>query len=670
MPKRPGGLSKKLLLVFLLVGLVPFLLVSLWTYNKARDRMTETVIQYWLVRQARETADRLDAEVREAKALIRSWADDDSLEATLKGLESDPVTAETLDFLTSFLERRRKYRSDLDLLLLVDSKGTILAESWVDRDGVAGRTARLRQQTLQDVLPSSDEREWIELALSPRPTAQAQNIVPITTHDWHLSPLVSKARGESPIDVRESGYPSDTSSYAIGLAGTVRSADRTRAIGALVGIFNWNRVQDIMDDVTRRFQQPDEPGASEARYRSGYPFLFALDFDTIIAHEHRKNIGTSLSRDHHLPDFREKMQKARYGSYGYSYREHPKISGFAWTARPTEEGFGWTVGVGINSDEIYADVLKLRDFMIIAGLLVTALVTLLALLFSHRLTEPILRLTRHTQRLSRGELDTRVDIHTRDEIQMLAESFNRMAADLKESNQKLIHAEKDAAWSEMARQVAHEIKNPLTPIMLSAQHLERAHEDDHPEFGSILKDSVETIIEQCQDLKKIAADFMAFARFPTTDLKAHSVRELVDDSVEIYKGRASNRYEIHNRFDVAPNHRVMVDADQFRRVFLNLFNNAIEAMPDGGTITVTGDIYGSQEVEIRIQDTGLGIAPANRDRLFEPNFSTRTGGTGLGLAMVKRIIDEARGKIRLESDMGKGTTFLIRLPLHVSTDED
>src|SRR5262249_8246490 len=158
------------------------------------------------------------------------------------------------------------------------------------------------------------------------------------------------------------------------------------------------------------------------------------------------------------------------------------ISGFAHTDGPAKGGFGWAVGVGINHSDIYADWFALRDLLAIAALIVTGFVVMMAALFSARPTRPLTRLVGFTESVARGNLDARVRIKTNDEIAVLAEAFNRMTSDLKETNRRLIQAEKDAAWREMARQVAHEIKNPLTPVMLSAQQIEKAIADRHPDM--------------------------------------------------------------------------------------------------------------------------------------------------------------------------------------------
>jgi nitrogen fixation/metabolism regulation signal transduction histidine kinase len=307
---------------------------------------------------------------------------------------------------------------------------------------------------------------------------------------------------------------------------------------------------------------------------------------------------------------------------------------------------------------------KLKNFVIITGLLVTGLVILLAAMFSHRITEPIRRLIGYTVELSKGNLDARVQIHTRDEIAVLADSFNHMAADLKESNRKLIEAEKNAAWSEMARQVAHEIKNPLTPIMLSAQQLERAHKDRHPDFDALLQESVKTIVGQCEDLRKIASDFASYSRFNTSNQTEEALAPVVRKAVELYQSNLAEGMRVEADLRIDDEVLIRMNKDRFHRLLLNLFNNAIEATDGHGLLKVIARILpGRSRVEVLVQDDGKGISEESRLRLFEPYFSTRTGGTGLGLAISKRIVEESGGTIRFESVVGKGTTFTMTFPL-------
>ncbi len=252
----------------------------------------------------------------------------------------------------------------------------------------------------------------------------------------------------------------------------------------------------------------------------------------------------------------------------------------------------------------------------------------------------------------------------------------------------LIRSKKLIAWSELARQVAHEIKNPLTPMKLSAQHLLRAYKDRVDNLDNVIEESVATIIEQIESLRRIAVEFSQFSRLPERKIESVDVNEIVDECLAQYHVTLSNSIEIVKEFeDDLPS--VQVDRDELKRVFINLIDNAIQAMPQGGCLTVTtryakhGKITSEYDfivstrptyerelvnfVEIAFTDTGMGIARENSSRLFEPNFSTRTHGTGLGLTICRGIIEAYGGEIVIESTRGVGTRVRVRIPIDESS---
>lgn len=258
---------------------------------------------------------------------------------------------------------------------------------------------------------------------------------------------------------------------------------------------------------------------------------------------------------------------------------------------------------------------------------------------------------------------------------------------------ELIRSKKLIAWSEMARQVAHEIKNPLTPMKLSAQQLLQAHKDGAGDFDRILEESVATIVDQIESLRRIAVEFSQFSRMPERKPEVSGINEIVEECLSQYERTIRSSVEIRKSLDPS-NPRLVVDRDEVKRVFLNLIENAIQAMPGGGTLEVgsgktprerhtpaTADRVAPRQghrvsassrgsyaarlvryVEISFNDTGLGISAANSQKLFEPNFSTKTQGTGLGLAISKGIMDAYGGEILIESTEHVGTIVRARFP--------
>ena len=677
---RPKGVFAKLVTVFLVIGLVPFLGMEIWTYQTAKERMTATVMGYWLVRLARETAVQLDREVARMRDLVQGWSRDEVFARDIPHCEAEQgaLREAALARLRAYLHNRHKTRREqIDYIFVVDRDGTILADSLAARGG--GWASPLAGRRLEEVIPDSGELAWIRSALeNPAAPGTKPQDGRLSARDWNRSLLLHRARNGLAARLDEEGPSKNPEDYSLGFAGAVSDPTRGETAGVVAVIFNWRRIQGILDDIQRRFAMGDERDQEGRRYDSGYGFLFAGDRRTIIAHKvvpsaglpagHRALLGTDLVADHGLSTFSAAMARREFGHIRYEFPPGTsKISGFAHARGPRQGGFGWYVGVGINDEQIFADVLRLRNLLMVAALIVTGLVILGAAVFSHRITEPITKLIRYTQEVARGNLDARVNVGTRDEIAVLADSFNRMVADLRESNERLIEAEKNAAWQEMARQVAHEIKNPLTPIMLSAQQIRQACRDRHPDQERLVEDSVDSIISQCESLRRIASDFAAFAAFQARPFEETRLDKLLDSILSPYL-RQHQQAGIETSFEnsVPPGTLVRVDADQVGRALLNLLNNALEAMSEKGgrlAIKVTAaEEEGRPVVRIAISDTGRGIPPEDRAHLFEPYFSTRTGGTGLGLAVCKKIVEGHGGRIEVQSRVSRGTTMTVILP--------
>lgn len=224
----------------------------------------------------------------------------------------------------------------------------------------------------------------------------------------------------------------------------------------------------------------------------------------------------------------------------------------------------------------------------------------------------------------------------------------------------LIRSKKITAWAEMARQVAHEIKNPLTPMKLSAQHLQQAWKDRHPKLDQILRESTETIIDRCEALRRIAIEFADYARMPGRKIRTEDLGHLVREARRLY-GDADER---RVTFDVdAPEGSLFtrVDKDEVMRLFINLIENSIQAMPAGGDLAIRA--WGENgHARVSVRDSGQGISPENLGRIFEPSFSTKTGGAGLGLPICRAIMEDYGGSIAIKSEIGRGTTVELTFP--------
>ncbi len=225
-----------------------------------------------------------------------------------------------------------------------------------------------------------------------------------------------------------------------------------------------------------------------------------------------------------------------------------------------------------------------------------------------------------------------------------------------------------AAWAEMARRIAHEIKNPLTPIRLSAEHLRRVHDEGDPRLAATLSRTVETILEQVEALREIASDFSLYARIPVITRRPVSPGRLLAEAVGPYAAAPPDGVVVVQEIpDGLPG--ISVDGGLIRRALVNLLENALHAMPDGGTLRASAHLAsGGREVVLAIADTGEGMDADTRARLFEPYFSTRDAGTGLGLAIARRAVEEHGGRIEVDSEPGRGATFSVVLPVAAGAD--
>jgi signal transduction histidine kinase len=280
---------------------------------------------------------------------------------------------------------------------------------------------------------------------------------------------------------------------------------------------------------------------------------------------------------------------------------------------------------------------------------------------AERIADPVNRLTRATARIARGDLNARIAITSSDELRRLVEAFNTMAAELQHQQGELERTHRLEAWAEMARQVAHEIKNPLTPIQLNAEHLRRVHADRGQPLSPVLEECVATILEQVKLLRQIASEFSSFASSPTARLAPVDIPELVRETIDPYRKGLGDRIEFS--VDVAAGlPPALVDRTLIARSLTNIIENALHAMPGSGALSITArEVDGA--VRIRVSDTGVGMDAEALARAFEPYFSTKSTGTGLGLPIAKRNVELSGGTVSVESERNGGTTVELVLPV-------
>ena len=320
-----------------------------------------------------------------------------------------------------------------------------------------------------------------------------------------------------------------------------------------------------------------------------------------------------------------------------------------------------TVPLALRQHEVEREIDDLDRGIHLAALFFILLGAGIGFSMAERIADPIRQLTRATRHIARGDFDARIAVRSSDELRRLVDAFNGMAAELKAQRNQLEKTHRLEAWAEMARQVAHEIKNPLTPIQLSAEHLRRVHADRGEPMGPILEGCVTSILGQVTLLRQIAAEFSSFASSPTARRQPIDPVALVNDVVEPYRVGLEGRIRIDSTV-APPLPQVLVDRSLVSRALANVVENALHAMPGQGSLRLSARVEDGWVV-IDVEDSGVGMDEEALARVFEPYFSTKSSGTGLGLPIAKRNIELSGGAVAVQSQKGEGTTVTIRLPV-------
>jgi signal transduction histidine kinase len=293
------------------------------------------------------------------------------------------------------------------------------------------------------------------------------------------------------------------------------------------------------------------------------------------------------------------------------------------------------------------------------------LAILASLWIAARVSRPIEQLARAAEEVAQGNWGARVPERkklSRDEVDVLGRGFNHMTAQLAAQRERLVQSERVAAWRELARRLAHELKNPLFPLQLTVENLVRARELPEAEFDEVFRESTQTLSMEIANLKTIIGRFSDFSKMPKPELERIDVKDVIERVCSLYEAAAQNEAKIN--FEVELSGEPMpLDADPelLHRALSNLVLNAMDAMLEGGTLTLSAKPRGDQ-VEIRIADTGAGLTPEECERLFTPYYTTKQHGIGLGLAIVQSVVADHAGTIAVESRPGGGAVFVIALP--------
>jgi nitrogen fixation/metabolism regulation signal transduction histidine kinase len=313
-----------------------------------------------------------------------------------------------------------------------------------------------------------------------------------------------------------------------------------------------------------------------------------------------------------------------------------------------------------NLSALLDEVTLVAAVMAGAALLLTII---LGAIVARRITRGLDLLVAGAQAAAKGDLEHRVPMTGKDEVGEVGRAFNLMMEDLRSAGDRLIIAERIAAWQEIARRLAHEIKNPLTPIQMAMDTLRKVWRKQHPSFGEILEESTTTVLEEVERLKRIVSEFSDFARLPKPAPMPTDLNEVVAQALALYEGATPVERRLGEGLPM-----IEVDKGQMTQVLLNLLENsrdAIAAKDDGKIVVSTRKGEAGDRLELTVEDNGPGVPSDIRDRVFTPYFTTKQGkgGTGLGLAIVHRIISDHGGRIMVSEGAGGGARVLVELPL-------
>lgn len=431
-----------------------------------------------------------------------------------------------------------------------------------------------------------------------------------------------------------STYSSPIGSSGMVIASPVRS-EEGGLLGVVVVTFDLQRVREIMEQRT-------------GLGKTGETYLVDNSYRFITNPKHREE--GLLKKTVKTKGVEECLRGGSGVGMYENYDGKPVIGAYRWL-----DDQGLCLVAEIEQREAFAQIFNLRNAIFKVSMVVTAVIVLVVVVISRSITLPIHELMRGAERIGRGDLEHRIDIRSKDEIGVLAQSFNTMVKNLSETQRKLIQSEKLASIGRLAAGVAHELNNPLANISLNTEMLMRTCKDRNTAR------KLKVIEDNVTSAAKIIRDLLDFSREPRLELEYLDINEVLEKTLESLKYRMKGIKLVKN---LNPVPKMLGDRVRLSQVFTNLVTNAIQAMEDGGgTLTLASRARGDW-IEVFIRDTGKGIPKEHLNKIFDPFFTTKGvgKGTGLGLAITYSIVQKHKGWIDVKSDVGKGTTFIVRFP--------
>ncbi|MBL9079739.1 MAG: HAMP domain-containing histidine kinase [Planctomycetes bacterium] len=614
---RRISLASRFVFTLVVTAVLPLLLYGWFSLRSMREQIDEQVVRVFLPQLAADHAQKIDGllqRVDQACAIVR--------EIARRALDSRAEMAafeEQVELVPDLLDNY------LDLLLLADSTGRVVY--WQDGQRLDPNTHERRAALIPTTVADA---AWFRGAQRER-TLQ---FVP-----WGRSPFLHRGLEHRSMD---------PASHHLGLAIDVPRPEGPP--GVLFALLRWGEVQLVLD-------QARDVLAARAGLPSAQVLLASRD-GRVLAHTDRARYGLPLAP----PALAAQVTAAKAMARG----AYAAADGARWRVGVAPCGLGgardFVVAVTVPETELFAASDAFEQVLLVAIAVTLAVLVLWSLVASRAIVAPVRALVAATRRVAGGDLAVSVPARGGPELGELASAFNQMATELAQGRQRLVAVEREQAWAEMARQVAHEVKNPLQPMRMAAQLLQRARRESDPRADAVADRLARTVLEQTQALDRIASDFRAFAG--SAPAQRTPVRlddwlaELRDQCAGLFAGKALELTFAPGAGDAA----VALDSPTLARVFVNLVQNAIEAAPNGVAVALRSSRADGRAV-VEIADDGPGVPDEARGHLFEPYFTTKSSGTGLGLAICRRVVEAHGGAIRLDRTRAGETVFTIELPV-------
>ena len=619
---RALSLASRFLITLVVSAVLPLLLYGWFSLLGMRDQIDEQVVRVFLPQLAADYAQKIETRLErtdQACAIVR--------ELSRRVLDTPPD--QRADELATFGEQVELIpdllSEFLDLLLLADSEGDVIF--WQD----GRRLDPNAHQRRAELIPDSVAAEaWFR---------EAQRERGVHYLPWGRSPYLHRGMDHRSMD---------PGSHHLGVAMDVPMGDGHS--GVLFALIRWSEVQAVIDEA--RAVLIEEAGLASAQ-------VFVVGRDGVVqAHTDRARYGLMLEP----AELGQRLADAEAFGRCESMRDDGVALRVGFAPGGGDSARAFVMGVAVPEDELFAASDDFERVLLLAIIVSIIVLVAWSLAASRAITAPVKSLVQATRKIAGGDLQVAVPERGGPELGELAAAFNLMAHELAVGRDRLAHAERDQAWAEMARQVAHEVKNPLQPMRMTAQLLQRARAEADPRAEQVAERLARTVIEQTEALDRIASDFRSFAGVAPAQRSDVTVdawlQALRDQTARLFADK-----QLTLTFAGAAGDAVVsIEQESMARVFVNLVQNAIEAATEP-VIVELGSRREGDHVVIDVVDNGPGVPAEVREKLFDPYFTTKTSGTGLGLAICRRLLDVQGGKIRLESTRPGETRFVIELPI-------